>query len=381
MKFDLVFEGGGAKGFGFIGALKAFEEHGHQPQRVIGTSAGAVIASLLAAGYTPDRMRELVAEKAIVEGKSKSRLSTFLDRPDRHRERKELDDCELVPRFGHFALEQLLALFLQTPDGDHLFSLLEHGGWYVGDAFTAWLKEKLDSAQEGVQFSGCTLEQFHDLTQRDLSLVASDTYVGEMLVLNHRTAPRCPLVAAVRMSMSFPFIWQEIVWKEEWGTYRGRWKAGNVIADGGLLSNFPIHLLLRPPAHEYILEIMGNPPEDEEVGIMGLLLDHNRALDTTATSGVSPKPDHWLLHRPLRLLNTALGAYDSDYILENEAYICRIPVQGYGVTDFDLSEDRLEALIGSGYNAMVAHLMKQPERPFNQRCMVDVSRGNTREAG
>jgi NTE family protein len=168
------------------------------------------------------------------------------------------------------------------------------------------------------------------------------------------------------MSMSFPFIWQEIIWKEEWGTYRGRWKAGNVIADGGLLSNFPIHLLVKPPAHAYIREIMGDDASTEDTGIMGLLLDHNRALDTANTVGPTPQIDHWFLHRPLRLLNTVLGAYDFDDIQDNDAYICRIPVQGYGVTDFDLSDIRLAALIGSGYNAMVDHLLKIPSKPFGQ---------------
>ncbi len=71
------------------------------------------------------------------------------------------------------------------------------------------------------------------------------------------------------------------------------------------------------------------------------------------------------MNRPLRLLNTALGAYDFDYIQENEDYICRIPVQCYGVTD-DLSDIRLEALIGSGYNAMVEHLRKSPSQPFSR---------------
>ena len=51
----------------------------------------------------------------------------------------------------------------------------------------------------------------------------------------------------------------------------------------------------------------------------------------------------------------------------SRGYICRIPVQGFGVTDFDLSEDRLEGLIGSGYNAMVTHSLRPPERPFSRR--------------
>jgi NTE family protein len=369
MKFDLVFEGGGAKGFGFIGALKAFEELGHETRRLIGTSAGAIIATLLAAGYTADGMRKLIAERITVQGQKKLRLSTFLDAPEAKQfSEDELRESALArglrehPELAPFGISQ--HVLLKISFYAHLFSLLEFGGWYVGDAFTSWLREKLDCVREGVELSGYTLKQFHESNERDLSLIASDTSVGEMLVLNHRTAPDCPLVWAVRMSMSFPFIWQEVIWKEEWGTYRGRWKAGNVIADGGLLSNFPIHLLIRPPTHSYIREIMGEEITTEDIGIMGLLLDHNRALDNANTLGSTPQVDHWLRHRPLRLLNTVLGAYDFDYIQDNDDYICRIPVQGYGVTDFDLSDSRLEALIGSGYNAMVTHLHKVPNKPL-----------------
>ena len=49
MEYDLVFEGGGAKGVAFVGALQAFERHGHVTRRVIGTSAGSITACLIAA--------------------------------------------------------------------------------------------------------------------------------------------------------------------------------------------------------------------------------------------------------------------------------------------------------------------------------------------
>ena len=42
MKYDLVFEGGGAKGMVFVGALQVFESLGHTPGRLMGTSAGAI---------------------------------------------------------------------------------------------------------------------------------------------------------------------------------------------------------------------------------------------------------------------------------------------------------------------------------------------------
>ena len=56
MQYDLVFEGGGAKGMVFVGALQEFERLGHTAGRLLGTSAGAIIASYLAAGFTASEM-------------------------------------------------------------------------------------------------------------------------------------------------------------------------------------------------------------------------------------------------------------------------------------------------------------------------------------
>jgi len=45
--FDIVFEGGGAKGTAFVGALDVLFAAGHKHRRLIGTSAGAITATLL----------------------------------------------------------------------------------------------------------------------------------------------------------------------------------------------------------------------------------------------------------------------------------------------------------------------------------------------
>ncbi|MCL2462167.1 MAG: patatin-like phospholipase family protein, partial [Defluviitaleaceae bacterium] len=41
-KCDGVFEGGGVKGIGLIGAVKAVEDAGYEFENVAGTSAGAI---------------------------------------------------------------------------------------------------------------------------------------------------------------------------------------------------------------------------------------------------------------------------------------------------------------------------------------------------
>ena len=43
--FDMVFEGGGAKGTAFVGALEVLFAAGHKHRRLVGTSAGAITAT------------------------------------------------------------------------------------------------------------------------------------------------------------------------------------------------------------------------------------------------------------------------------------------------------------------------------------------------
>ena len=57
--FALALSGGGARGMAHIGVLKALQEKKLQPQAVAGTSAGALVAVLTAAGTSVDRMEEL----------------------------------------------------------------------------------------------------------------------------------------------------------------------------------------------------------------------------------------------------------------------------------------------------------------------------------
>ena len=92
------------------------------------------------------------------------------------------------------------------------------------------------------------MSEFFNATKVELSLVASDTTDGSLLVLNHRTAPDCPVVYAVRMSMSIPIVWDEVIWNSHWGQYRGTDISGHAIVDGGVLQIFRLNCssLTRP---------------------------------------------------------------------------------------------------------------------------------------
>lgn len=56
IKVGLVLSGGGAKGMAHIGAIKVLEEAGIRVDYIGGTSMGAIVGSLYAAGYTGDQL-------------------------------------------------------------------------------------------------------------------------------------------------------------------------------------------------------------------------------------------------------------------------------------------------------------------------------------
>lgn len=56
MKIGLVLSGGGVRGAAHIGAIKALKENKIEIETIAGTSAGAIVASLYALGYTTNEM-------------------------------------------------------------------------------------------------------------------------------------------------------------------------------------------------------------------------------------------------------------------------------------------------------------------------------------
>jgi predicted acylesterase/phospholipase RssA len=259
---------------GFVGALQAFEQHGHVPRRLIGTSAGSITACLIAAGYNSQENLAAINEKT-PEGKP--RFTSFMDTPTLYEDtiirdqlgywlKTEMDN-PLIPDLIEPMVDKLIEGMMRRDIFRHIVSLFLWGGWYAGDAFISWLEEKLEAGGRGL--AGSNLFEFNQKTKRDLSVVASDLTGREMLVLNHRTAPTLPTVWAVRMSMGCPFAWQEVIWKEEWGPYCGKDLTGNRVVDGGLLSNFPIRLFVA--IDEEIDMIMGEGMQSEDV--IGLLID------------------------------------------------------------------------------------------------------------
>lgn len=366
MIYDLVFEGGGAKGMVFAGVMAELEAEGHQFGRLLGTSAGAITATLLAAGYDGQGLLDAVTEK--VNGRSV--FSTFMGSPsitETDLQRSALQeileklDVPLLPDSIEKRVDALLVeAMMSSTLIRHLFSFIELGGWYASHALVEWMTLRLNSGLfkgQPRKLGDLSFRDFHAATGVDLSLIASDTTHQSLLILNHRTAPDLPIVHAVHMSMSIPMLWQEIIWKEEWGHYRGQTMTGATIVDGGVLSNFPIELFVSDEPQ--VRAVMGEGRAD---AVLGLLIDEKLEVE-----GLSPEPPKTTMdlgqervaQRLQRLVATVVKARDQMVLDAFDHLVAHLPAKGFGTTEFDMTDARREALLNAGRKALREHLQSR----------------------
>jgi len=303
---DLVLEGGGVRGVGLAGAFSLLEERGYEPGNLAGTSAGAITAALIAAGYRSTELQNLALGIPYAE---------FLD--------KGWED--VIPLAGP------------------LYSLLFRRGLYQGRRFYQWMQETL--ARKGVYtFKDLRTDSNDPRWKSRLQVIVSDVTTREMLVLP-RDAWKLGLdpdtlevAFAVRMSMSLPLFFEPVVVKHP-GTGED-----HVLVDGGLLSNFPVWLFDCNP---------GDPPEYPTFGLH--LVDPaperplNGLIPFPRVSRRGPFRFGWLLQD---LLLTMLQAHDRQYIAQ-EQFVRTIPIEVRDVyiAEFGIKPAKALALYESGRQA------------------------------
>jgi predicted acylesterase/phospholipase RssA len=259
--------------------------------------------------------------------------------------------------------DAIVSALATSPKTNRVFSFIERGGFYAAQNFIEWLKIKLntglynlargDHPQGTVRsFGDMNLADFRQATGVDLSLVAADTSASQLLILNHRTAPDCPVIWAVRMSMSVPLLWHEVVWQSEWGAYRGKDISDHTIVDGGLLSNFPIELFISNDS--FVTDMMGEKTTSQ-TGVLGFLIDESMEVPGAPEQ---PSKDPGLdfsqfrtVNRIKNLLNTMTQAHDRIVMDEFQRFVIHLPAKGYGTIEFDMSDERRDALVAAGQQA------------------------------
>lgn len=183
---NLVLEGGGVLGIAYAGAIEVLEQKSFLPQieRVAGTSAGSIVATLLSLRYTAAEIKDIV---------SSTDFSSFEDKKDPLR-------------------------------------ILTKYGLYEGDAFLEWMIAKITNKGfaptatfADLQKAGC----------RELRVFATDLNMKCLKEFSYTSTPNTIVAEAVRASMSIPLFFK--AWK-----FSNDVPDNHIYVDGGTIYNYPI---------------------------------------------------------------------------------------------------------------------------------------------
>lgn len=238
----LVLSGGGSRGLAHAGVFLGLEELGYDPDLVVGTSMGAVLGALYAAGEDPDRIRALIVDVGWADLFTST--PTILG-PDRTVQHPTISlDLDLGPlRFSRGLL----------------------GQWRVNRALARLLFDA--NARSRGDF---------DRLPRRYRAVAADLRTGEAVVLD-----RGDLARAARASMAVPGFFAPV----EWG--------GRTLVDGGIADNLPTSVARGLGADRVIAADVSRPPTEIHsrvpLAVVGRAIDlmqENRQRDSIPPDGL-----------------------------------------------------------------------------------------------
>lgn len=295
MKCNGVFEGGGVRGIGHVGAACGMEEGGYEFVNLAGSSAGAIVAALLAAGYGCDELK---------------REMESLDY--RKLKGKDLMDC--LGTAG-----KILSIFLTL-------------GIYNTDYLEAWMENLLERKHMGrfgdVRESGRELKiTVSDLTEKRLLIFPDD------LKCLGADPDTFSVARAVRMSASIPIFFEPVRWKDGKGRI-------HLMVDGGLLSNYPM----------WVLDDGKTVPKRPTFGFKFM---EDREAKKTCPNMAAPDIAEYLK----AIVSTSLDAFDNSYVSKGDfERTIRIPasvkdstgIRRVNAVDFDIGKEISEGLFENG---------------------------------
>lgn len=193
-KVGIALAGGGAKGLAHIGILKAIDSAGLKIDYITGTSMGAIIGSLYAAGYS---------------GKDIEQISLRLDWDNLFKNSANFKDIALAEKdeYNGYVVEVPVYKFkLATNSG-----LLNPEGIWV--EFLKYLYPVYD------------VKNFHKLNI-PFECLATDLETGQPVVLD-----KGEIVQAIRASMAIPSVFTPVTYNDK------------MLVDGGVVRNFPVRYI------------------------------------------------------------------------------------------------------------------------------------------
>jgi NTE family protein len=311
---DGVFSGGGIKGLAFAGALTATEAAGYRDwHELAGTSAGAITAMALAAGYDAKRLTDT--------------LNAF--------------DFNRLADYGS-------PIHLLGAVRDLIF----HESIVRGDELTNWIQSLLDNSPVKGIDRNTTFGALHERTGRTLVVVGTDLAHSRVVEFPRALAlyqdehgqpfvpDQFPIYQAVRISAGYPYFFPPVG-----GLWDRHTKKEGVFVDGGVAAAFPVFVFDKPkPQHPTWgyhlhsgLDAQENEPSYREIG--GL---------------------EWPKQMLEGVLDTAMNALDTFTERRFESRVIPIPTGAVSTLNFNLSSQEKKYLYEAGLNAAKEFFRRSP---------------------
>jgi NTE family protein len=362
----LVFQGGGAKGISHVGGLAAVNELKLTIGGVAGTSAGAIVAALVAGGYSAEEMFDGSANDHILKHVCDGQYAdpTRLFTPKGWQSLQSLLEFSkalsaawkwlvagriwqkltvgaalfamtfcLVPLGCWFPrIELLLGLIGASVVGVKVFRVyrglcgLENVRTVVDEA----LRRKLNTDDGGITFerlkkSGCM----------PLKLVSTNVTDGALELFSYETTPKVIVADAVCASVCIPFVFKR--WSFRYKRNGDTELTRRQFIDGGLMSNLPVWSFDEERAlnNDAITIAFGLQEPDSKKGNTTWLAS---ALDAVVAGPpqVHRREVNRLVHVPLR---SPLGLFDFDQSFANYKRAVELArADAFALLDFEVTE-------------------------------------------
>ncbi|MDP4184636.1 MAG: patatin-like phospholipase family protein [Bacteroidota bacterium] len=273
-KVALVLSGGGAKGLAHVGVIKALEENGIPIDYIAGTSMGAIVGALYAAGYSAEQM------EALFKSKEFKLWSTGKIEEDKVYFFKRKSDNAAWLNINLRPKSEKLEVAIPTniiPEAQMDFAFME-----------------LFSAVN----AACNYD-FNKLFVPFRS-VATDVYNRNQVVGRNGD-----LGEEVRASMTFPFYFKPIEIN------------GVLLFDGGIVNNFPVDVAMTDFKPDFIIghTVANNPGKPDPDNVVAQL--ENMIMGKTNYN--IPKDKGFLLET--KFINVELMDFQKIDFIEQEGYL------------------------------------------------------------
>lgn len=365
---NLVCEGGGVRMYAALGAIEILEQKGllKDIERVAGSSAGGLVSMLLAIGYSPVEIEQVLKDE--------------LDLPKLLDSRVKWDPTRLI---------KVLGMKLGVSNLWHLFA---HKGFFKGDKFTeitkAIIKRKLQEKllkllesqhqatilqikEQGRDLSNHQIKeqiehylqaqleiflekyQIHDLGEitfgqhqtlkehfpelrfKELYITGTRLSDATLRVFSAQTDANMAIVDAARITMSFPFAFEPVYYQ------------GDYYVDGGLADNTPMQIFEKEKFLSYGVNHAGVNP-----CTLGLLVDTE---DEIAARWGEKKIKQVKLKTLMGGIIASVTARVQELRQNYDMNLVQIYDEDVAVLDVYMEEEKIKKLIASGKKSMEAY--------------------------